>query len=120
MEADQRALRDIMSLLALPALWVGKDEETILELMAGAVGSIAPVSVIYAHIQFAQGQAKTPILKLGKQPWTRELPADWQSLVLASGPGDVPTALTSRVDSPVGPLNVVGLYMGAGRGAEKI
>ena len=61
-------LRDLMGLMALPALWVGKGEETILQLMTDAVSRIVPVVVTYVVVQLPPVQRMTPMFTTAGQP----------------------------------------------------
>ena len=55
---DAAVLRSLMGLLALPALWAGKGEKTILQLMTDAVASVVQLSVIYAQVQLPPRQER--------------------------------------------------------------
>lgn len=114
---DAAVLRSLMGLIALPALWAGKGEKTILQLMTDAVASVVPLAVIYAQVQLAPREERVAMLRLGNKRLEEDVPAVWQEFLLACSRQSVRTA---PVDSPIGRLNVVRFHMGASTKGESI
>jgi signal transduction histidine kinase/CheY-like chemotaxis protein len=55
--ATEQDIRDLMGLLSLSALWVGRDGQTILQLMMEAVERIVPLRFSYANVSLLPEQA---------------------------------------------------------------
>ena len=111
------ALRNLMGLMALPALWAGKGEKAILQLMAEAVGGIVPVEVIYAQVQLPPSHERVEVLRVRTGALEERIAPEWQEFGRACSGQTVRTALTP---SPIGALRVVRFYMGAGTKGESI
>ena len=110
-------LRDLMGLMALPALWVGKGEETILQLMTDAVSRIVPVVVTYVAVQLPPVQRMTPMFTTAGQPLRQSVPEEWLAFTQACENQADRSVMT---ESPIGPLVVVRMYMGVGVKGERI
>jgi signal transduction histidine kinase/ActR/RegA family two-component response regulator len=112
--AADEALRDLMGLLALPALWVGRDASTVLQLTTEAVNSIVSTAVCLVRAPLAPGVEPTTLLYVGGVRVEAE--AAWDDFIrsclrIDEGPED-PVGL----GSPLGTLRVVRLHLGpAGR-----
>ncbi len=114
MSAADEALRDLMGLLALPALWVGRDAATVLQLTTEAVNSIVSTAVCLVRAPLSAGAEPSTWLYVGGVQVDAE--SAWDGFIdtclrIDEGPED-PVALTS----PLGTLRVVRLHLGpAGR-----
>ncbi|MBA2676295.1 ATP-binding protein [Ramlibacter sp.] len=117
--ADVAGLRDLMGLLALPALWAGKDAETVLNLMADAARSMIRIDAVLAETRFPPADERRLLLKLAGARFVDDVPEAWRSFARQ---GESPFALAqpSEVPSPMGPLRVLRLHMGAGSRAQRI
>lgn len=108
--AADEALRDLMGLLALPALWVGRDAATVLQLTTEAVNSIVSTAVCLVRAPLSAGAEPTTWLYVGgvqvdaEDAWDGFIEA---CLQVDEGPED-PVALPS----PLGTLRVVRLHLG--------
>ena len=110
--ADQ-ALRDLMGLLALPALWVGRDAATVLQLTTEAVNRIVGTAVCLLHAPMVPDTGPATVLQLGGVRVSHEA---WTDFIVACRqmPDSADTA--NALESPLGTLRVVRLYLGpAGR-----
>ena len=110
-------MRDLMSLLALPACWARKCEETILQLMTDAVANIVPIAVIFAQVYLPPSHLKVPVLRIGQRPLSRHILPEWQEF---TGLCDGQSGRTMKVTSPIGPLAVMRFHMSAGTRQEHI
>ncbi|WP_338761350.1 ATP-binding protein [Massilia sp. METH4] len=101
-----REARDLMGLVALPALWAGRDEESVLRIMAEAVEHLVPMRFMYANVGMRDG----PRLRVdGRYVDLAAAPAWEPSLA------DWPQVATQRVrlcDTPLGPMRVMLLSLG--------
>lgn len=111
--ADE-ALRDLMGLLALPALWVGRDAATVLQLTTEAVNSIVSTAVCLVRAPLSAGAEASTWLYVGGVEVDAE--SAWDGFIDAclhidEGPED-----PVNLSSPLGTLRVVRLHLGpAGR-----
>lgn len=48
---EKHVVRDMMGLLALPAMWAERDGETILQIMTEAIECIVPLRFSYVHVK---------------------------------------------------------------------
>lgn len=114
---DAPVLRSLIGLMALPALWAGKGEKTILQLMTDAVASVVPLAVIYARVVVPLRPDRVAMLRLGSKALDEQVPAAWQDFLHACNGQSIRTA---PVQSPIGLLNVVRIHMGAANQGESI
>ncbi|QGZ42802.1 phospho-acceptor domain-containing protein [Pseudoduganella flava] len=101
-----RETRDLMGLLALPALWAGRDEEAVLRIMSEAVEHLVPLAFLYADVGMRGG----PRLRIQGAPVDlADAPAWLDSVTIW------PRAAAQRVqlcDTPLGPQRVIVLSLG--------
>lgn len=110
--ADQ-ALRDLMGLLALPALWVGRDAATVLQLTTEAVNRIVGTAVCLVHAPLVPDAMPTTMLHLGGVRIGHEA---WGDFIQACRQMPDSAETSVPLESPMGTLRVVRLYLGpAGR-----
>jgi len=117
-DAAERSLRDLMGLLALPALWAGRDGRTIIELMTQAVERIVRLDICYAHVPLLPDAPAFDILRLRGAEATADARQAWEPAVEAwrrmpIGPRPVLNA------TPSGEQRMVRMSMGytAGQGS---
>jgi signal transduction histidine kinase/ActR/RegA family two-component response regulator len=113
-QADNgRGIRDLMGLLALPALWLGKDGRTVLQLMAQAVERLVPLRFSVIEASILDGEAPSAFIRIdGADAAPAALPAwhaaslQWPrtSNIAASGSEHQPT--------PIGPMRIIRLEFG--------
>jgi signal transduction histidine kinase/CheY-like chemotaxis protein len=104
--ALSREARDLMGLVALPALWAGRDEEAVLRIMAEAVEHLVPMRFMYADVGMRDG----PRLRVDGRPVDLAGAPAWEPCL-----ADWPRVASQRVrvcDTPLGPMRVVLLSLG--------
>ena len=108
-----RGIRDLMGLLALPALWLGKDGRTVLRLMAQAVERLVPLRFSMVEASILPGDACDAFLRIDGADTAADALADWRAAsahwprtasIAASGGEQKPT--------PIGPLRIIRLELG--------
>jgi signal transduction histidine kinase/CheY-like chemotaxis protein len=110
--ANEQGIRDLMGLLALPALWAGRDGQAILQIMAEAVERLVPLRFSCARIIVLPGlPPTTPIRVDGKALQDDELTA-WHLAATAWPNGPTANARVHLCDTPLGKMNVVHLKLG--------
>lgn len=103
-----------MGLLALPALWIGKDGATVLRLMGDAIASMVPIAVSFAEAQLLPGEAPVLLFKSGSGPFGRAIPARWLEFTERCHSRADQGGRAATLDSPLGAMQVVRFHMGAG------
>ncbi len=111
----RRCLRDVMSLLALPALLGGEEPHALVELLADAVERLLPIDACHVHVPLRLSEPPVESLRVAGRPV--DLPApDWAEFTCLDGIGLAPEAATAWVATPLGAARVVRLTMNyAGR-----
>ncbi len=115
-QADaRRGMRDLMGLLSLSALWLGKDGATVLELMTQAVERLAPLSFSVVEARLLPGEAPRWFVRAGGV----QLPDAAHDTWRAATPGWPKAAGMSAstggfCDTPMGPMRVIRLELGVG------
>lgn len=107
----KRGLRDLMSLLSLPSLWIGRDAESVFQLMTEAIERLVRVDVSYVDVNLLPNQPALTKLRVqglvaaeaDLLPW-RDTLDQLQHLPIGAG--------ATVVQTPLGPLRVVRLSMG--------
>jgi signal transduction histidine kinase/ActR/RegA family two-component response regulator len=107
-------LRDLMSLMALPALWAGRDARTVLVLFGEAVEGAVPLLAMLVQGEIEPGAPAALHLKLRRKPWTSPPAADWAAFAEACERRVRRSETATAVDSPLGELRAVRLIAGAG------
>ncbi|HZY17845.1 MAG TPA: ATP-binding protein [Ramlibacter sp.] len=103
-----------MGLLALPALWAGKDGQTVLQIMVDAACTIVPASAVLAVTSFPPDDRPVSLMKVGPSAPEWRVPAPWQAFATACE-HELRAGRLGTIASPAGPLTVLHLQMGAGR-----
>jgi signal transduction histidine kinase/ActR/RegA family two-component response regulator len=110
-----RAIRDLMSLLALSALWLDKDGRTVLQLMAQAVEHLVPLRFSLVEVTLLPGEERSVFVRTdGVNPgdgalddW-REASKGWTRLPSVSA------SLRGLEPTPLGPMRIIRLELGVG------
>ncbi|VXC70766.1 Histidine kinase [Burkholderia sp. 8Y] len=117
-DAPERSLRDLMGLLALPALWAGRDGRTVIELMIEAVERIVRLDICYAHVPLLPDAPAFDSLRLCEAQANADTRLAWEPAIKAwqympIGPRPVLQA------TPAGARRLVRMSMGytAGQGS---
>jgi signal transduction histidine kinase/ActR/RegA family two-component response regulator len=107
----QQSLRDLMSLLALPALWAGRDGAGVLQLMTQAVERIVEMDMSYVNVPLLPNESPVITLRLNGNTANDEQIRLWQSALDAweSMPINAPAI---SCETPLGTLRVIRLSMG--------
>ena len=109
--ASRRSIRDLMGLLALPALWIGRDTETVLQLTTEAVERIVDLDMTYVDVNFPAEQLVFSRLRVRGITETAARLERWQDALHALR--QMPLSSEASVQStPIGALRVVRLSMG--------
>ncbi len=111
---SQEVLRDLMGLLALPALWAGRDGETILDLMTQAVERIVPLTVSCVQVPILPSQPATRVLRVNGRALDDAQALAWAPFVQACNGMAHHMDKSTLQDTPLGPLRVIRLYLGSG------
>ena len=109
--AAQRSVRDLMGLLALPALWSGRDTETVLQLTTEAIERIVDLDLTYVDVHFQSEQPPFSRLRVRGVTETAERLDKWQEALHALHQMPLSSAACVQA-TPLGALRVVRLSMG--------
>jgi signal transduction histidine kinase/CheY-like chemotaxis protein len=105
----EACIRDLMGLLALPALWTGREPGTVLTLLSEALEAVLPLTVCYAASALHGLDEPAVIFRVGGRPTATQEPG-WQAFLQACG--EARPERSVQVDTPLGPLHLVRLEMG--------
>lgn len=100
-----------MGLLALPALWAGRDGPTVLLLMAQAVERIVHMRMSFVNVPLMPGETPIAMLRLNDRPASDEEVADWRDVLEKWQQMPIGTVCMS-LETPIGPLQVIRISMG--------
>ncbi len=106
-------LRDVMSLLALPALLGGKPPSVLVELLAESMERLLPIEACHVHVPLVAGQPPVELLRVSGRTVERPSPA-WTDFTCLDGIGLLPEAEVAWVTTPLGPARVVRITMNYG------
>ena len=107
-----RDIRDLMGLLALPAMWAGRDGPGLLRVMAEAIETMVPLSFSYAALGMLPGTAAVVRLRVDGMPISGELLATWQDAMAGWPQSSVSNARVHVCSTPLGQMRVVLLSLG--------
>ncbi|WP_322032863.1 ATP-binding protein [Paraburkholderia sp. J76] len=118
-ESAEHALRDLMGLLALPALWVGADGKAVVALMTQAIERIVPLDICYVDVPLLPARAPLIQLRLRGREVERDELSSWRSnieswQVLPIGTG------VSLSETPAGSMWLIRLSMGFSSGQGSV
>lgn len=111
---DDRNIRDLMGLLALPALWAGRDGRTILQITIDAAGRIVPLRFAMADVQLLPDAPRHQVLHLDGEYIDQTDRSDWEAVVGEWERTRLPDGRVHELLTPLGPMRVVRLSMGYG------
>ena len=111
---DGRNIRDLMGLLALPALWAGRDGKTILQITIEAVERIVPMRFAMVNVQLLPDSPRDHVLRLDGEYIGDRQRADWEAVVGVWEQTRLPDGRVHQLSTPLGPMRVVRLSMGYG------
>ena len=116
-EDNGRGIRDLMGLLALPALWLGKDGRTVLRLMAQAVERLVPLRFSMVEARILAGDAADAFIRVkgadadpGEVAHWRAASAHWPRT--ANIAANIAANNGEPTPTPIGPLRVIRLELG--------
>jgi signal transduction histidine kinase/CheY-like chemotaxis protein len=110
-------LRDLMSLMALPALWTGRSAQTVLDMVGDAVERMVSVTAVLAQVEVALDEAPVLQLKLRRTPWSGAPPAEWAAFIHECEAHVRRSDAAVTLASPNGELQTVRLLAGTGKRA---
>ena len=113
MLAAERSQRDLICLLALPALWAGRDRATILRLMVEAVERAVPVDFCYMNVGVDVGAAPVATLRVEGRTLVEHTGA-WQGVVARCLAMPHVRSKPTQLATPLGELNTIRLDIGYG------
>jgi signal transduction histidine kinase len=114
-EDTGRAIRDLMSLLALSALWLDKDGRTVLQLMAQAVEHLVPLRFSFVEANILPGEARSVFVRTDAREAEASALGAWQAA--SQGWTRLPSVaakLREPQSTPIGTMRVIRLELGVG------
>jgi signal transduction histidine kinase/CheY-like chemotaxis protein len=112
--AADRSIRDLMGLLALPALWAGRDGPTILQITIEAAERIVPLRFAMANVKLLPDIPKHSVLRLDGQYADAAERAEWEAATIEWEQTRLPDGRVLELSTPLRPMRVVRLSMGYG------
>lgn len=113
--AADRSIRDLMGLLALPALWAGRDGQTILQITIEAAERIVPMRFAMANVKLLPDAPSHCVLRLDGQYIDAVERAEWEAAARGWEQTRLPDGRVHELSTPRQPMRVVRLSMGYGR-----
>ena len=107
----QACIRDLMSLLALPALWSGREPLAIIKLLCEALEAVLPVDVCYVATQFLAGDNPLTVLRVERIAIPLDDPA-WREFIDLCDTAATGESVVVAPRTPLGSLRVARLPMG--------
>ena len=108
--AEGRGFRDLIGLMALPALWAGRDGASVLLLMTEAIEHIVSLDMSYADLPLLADQAPETTLRLHGRVATANQILAWQAAMNAWRKMAFGSA-AERCETPFGTLRIMRLRM---------
>src|SRR5580700_5741249 len=96
----QRCLNDMVSVLALPAMWSGATPSQIVHILLDALLSMLCLDLVYARLQDPASGAPLEVLKIA--PSADRMPPDEIRKTVIQWFGDDPQKWPSRLRAPIG------------------
>lgn len=116
----ERGLRDLMGLLALPALWNGRGNETIIQIMTEAVERIVPLRFSLTHAILIPEHPAADVVRADNRKVPDELLGPWQLAVETWPKSRDVDARVFSAQTPLGEMRVVRFSMGYGQNSAHI
>ena len=110
-QAAERSFRDLMGLLALPALWLGRDGSTVLRLVAEAVERIVALDLCYVSAPLLRGEPPFTSLRLNGRPVSVDDRLIWHDAIDVCESMSVGAVPVSQA-TPSGDMRVLRLRLG--------
>jgi signal transduction histidine kinase/ActR/RegA family two-component response regulator len=117
---SDHGIRDLMGLLALPALWAGRDGETVLRLMVEAAERIVPLGFSYAQVLLVENPSFKNLLRVEGRYCQGEALSQWEVTAETWKNMRVPDGRAYEANTPLGCMHIVHLSMGFGTYGGKI
>jgi signal transduction histidine kinase/CheY-like chemotaxis protein len=112
--AADRSIRDLMGLLALPALWAGRDGPTILQITIEAAERIVPLRFAMANVKLLPDIPRHSVLRLDGRYADAVERAEWEAATIEWEQTRLPDGRVLELSTPLRPMRVVRLSMGYG------
>ncbi|RYY02306.1 MAG: response regulator [Gammaproteobacteria bacterium] len=114
-ESDaERTIRDMMGLLALPALWANRDSEDVLQIMSEAIEHIVPIVFSYTNITLSSKQEPVDCIRVHGRPIEEQLRDEWLSASNNWAQRRQPDARVQQRETPLGIMKIVRFSMSYG------
>ncbi len=111
---DERSIRDLMGLLALPALWAGRDGQSILQITIEAAERIVPIRFAMASIDLLPDTPRHCVLRLDGRNVEEPERRAWEAAAAQWEQTRLPDGRVHELATPLQPMRVVRLSMGYG------
>ncbi|KXU84593.1 hypothetical protein CR51_41305 [Caballeronia megalochromosomata] len=118
-ESAEHALRDLMGLLALPALWAGGDGKAIVGLMTQAIERIVPLDLCYVDVPLLPAAAPFVQMRLNGRDVTSDISVAWRESIVEWHRLPIGTKV-NLCDTPAGPMRMIRLSMGFSSGQGSV
>lgn len=115
-----QTIRDLMGLLALPALWAGRDAETVLRITVEASERMVPLAFTFVQARLHTEKPPINLLRVEGQYIEDEKAKLWQGLIDNWNSAPTPDGRAVEIETPLGVLQVFRLSMGFGTFGGKI
>lgn len=112
---SDRSIRDLMGLLALPALWVGRDGQSILQIMIEAAERIVPMRFAMANVTHLADAPNLCVLRLDGRYVDAQARAEWETATAEWQQTRLPDGYVHELATPCQPMRVVRLSLGYGK-----
>lgn len=118
--SQEQGIRDLMGLLALPALWAGRDSETVLRLTIEAVERLLPVQLVYTRLKIIENPRFDSLLRVENRYLGDDERAHWEARAQDWQTSRAPDGRGYEATTPLGRMCIVHLSMGYGSFGGKI
>ncbi|HZW13348.1 MAG TPA: ATP-binding protein [Noviherbaspirillum sp.] len=110
--AAERSIRDLMGLLALPALWAGQSGESIVRIMADAVERVVPLRFSLAHVACLPDYPPFVHLRVDGKVAHGDETSRWEELQQAWHDAQTTESHIFFAHTPLGEMRVVRFNLG--------
>lgn len=110
-----RSIRDLMGLLALPALWAGRDGQTIVQITIEAAERIVPMRFAMADVKLLPDTPNHRVLRLDGHYIDALERAAWEAAAREWEQTRLPDGRVHELSTPHQPMRVVRLSLGYGK-----
>ncbi|MHB0766063.1 hybrid sensor histidine kinase/response regulator [Stutzerimonas sp. NM35] len=110
-----RSIRDLMGLLALPALWAGRDGAAIVQITIEAVERIVPMRFTMVDVKLLPDTPNHRVLRLNGQYIDAPERVEWETAAREWKQTRLPDGRVHLLFTPRQPMRVVRLSMGYGK-----